>query len=587
MVNAQPMTKAQFAPGRQWAHSFSRRAFLTITSGLTTAALTAALTVTDTDKTTSAATPEPSASDDKSAKERRNRAYKIRQEAAQRQHKAPLAVHVTNGDEERYPTYFANYSKGLPHDHLGHVDQSAYATLLAALKGRQPWSAVPLGGSIKLTNPQAAFAFQLEGADSHSLVTPAPPAFASEEIAGEMTELYWLALTRDIPFAHYGQEALTVAALADLQQFSNFRTLQPTTLFRGTTGGDWMGPYISQFLYLDVPYGATTLVQRYRVPVAGDDYMTTPEAWLASQNGQPALRDNQLDTTLRYLTNQRDLGEWVHRDFSYQAYLHAALLLHSFGPAALDPANPYRSLATQNGFVTLGAPDIFSLVGTMACLALKAAWAQKWVFHRRLRPEAFGGRVYHHLQGNATYPLHPKLLTTKALATIQERFGNALLPLAYPEGAPTHPAYPSGHATIAGACVTLLKAFYAEEFLIPRPKIATADGLTLVDYKSAEALSVGGELNKLAANIALGRAAAGVHWRSDGIAGILLGEAVALAVLADLTATYTEHFDGITLTRFNGDKVVIGGGQASTAEGFAEDERAVDEYKVFLPTVSS
>ncbi len=40
--------------------------------------------------------------------------------------------------------------------------------------------------------------------------------------------------------------------------------------------------------------------------------------------------------------------------------------------------------------------------------------------------------------------------------------GNALLPMAFPEGSPTHPAYGAGHATVAGACVTILKAWFDE-----------------------------------------------------------------------------------------------------------------------------
>jgi hypothetical protein len=40
--------------------------------------------------------------------------------------------------------------------------------------------------------------------------------------------------------------------------------------------------------------------------------------------------------------------------------------------------------------------------------------------------------------------------------------------------------------------------------------------------------TVGGELNKLAANVALGRDTAGVHWRSDGVEGLNLGEGVAV-----------------------------------------------------------
>jgi hypothetical protein len=83
-------------------------------------------------------------------------------------------------------------------------------------------------------------------------------------------------------------------------------------------------------------------------------------------------------------------------------------------------------------------------------------------------------------------------------------------------GLPTHPAYPAGLAAIAGACATVLKAFFSESFIISNPVVASADGLSLIPYKGTD-LTVGGKLNKLASNIALGRNTAGVHWRSDGI----------------------------------------------------------------------
>jgi hypothetical protein len=88
--------------------------------------------------------------------------------------------------------------------------------------------------------------------------------------------------------------------------------------------------------------------------------------------------------------------------------------------------------------------------------------------------------------------------------------------MTYPEGCPTHPAYPADHAVIAGACVTVLKAFFNESFIIPSPVVASPDGRSLMPYAGSN-LTVGGELNKLAADIAFGRNTASVHWRSDGV----------------------------------------------------------------------
>ena len=142
------------------------------------------------------------------------------------------------------------------------------------------------------------------------------------------------------------------------------------------------------------------------------------------------------------------------------------------------------------------------------------------------------------------------------MAAIWSQYGNALLPQAFPEGSPTHPAYPAGHSTVAGACCTVLKAFFDEQFVIPDPVEATADGQALDPWVGTD-LTVGAEVNKLATNISLARDTAGVHYRSDSINGLALGEQVALAMLADETRTYNEDFGGYELTTFDGTSVLV------------------------------
>ncbi|MEM7163573.1 MAG: hypothetical protein AAF487_14165, partial [Bacteroidota bacterium] len=44
------------------------------------------------------------------------------------------------------------------------------------------------------------------------------------------------------------------------------------------------------------------------------------------------------------------------------------------------------------------------------------------------------------------------------------------LPMAFPEGSPMHPAYGAGHATVAGACVTILKAFFDTSTVLAQDK---------------------------------------------------------------------------------------------------------------------
>jgi hypothetical protein len=475
----------------------------------------------------------------------------------------PLATYPTNGDEAAYPTTIANFTKGLPHNALGEGERTAYEALRNALTtGKSAaFEALPLGGQFPLANPQAAYAFELEGLDPHQVAIPAPPAFSSAEIAAEMVELYWQALTRDVPFAAYATHPLIQAAAADLSRCSAFRgplvgeRVTPATLFRGPTPGDLTGPYLSQFLWRDVPSGVMTLVQRGRVPIAGDDYMTAYSEWLNIQRGLPPTQNNVLDAAPRYLRHGRDLGAYVHRDFTFQAFLNAGLILLAMR-ASFQATNPYTRSRTQSGFVTFGAPHVLDIVGRVANAALKATWCHKWLIHRRLRPEEFAGRVHQTITGAVRYPIHADVLNAVAPSTIFRASGTYLLPMAYPEGSPLHPAYPAGHAAIAGACTTVLKAFFKESFVMPHPVEASADGLSLQPYRGPD-LTVGGELHKLASNIALGRDAAGVHWRSDGIEGIKLGEAVAIGILRDLRATYHEDFQGFSLTTFEGTPITI------------------------------
>ncbi|MBW3670203.1 MAG: vanadium-dependent haloperoxidase, partial [Acidobacteria bacterium] len=499
-------------------------------------------------------------------------AYSTRVAAAGRQRRHPIPRHQSNGDEERYPGRIASFSKSLPHDELGQVDLQAYeemkrAVLFADLTALK---SLKLGGVGRLANPQAAHAFSLEGLDSRQTRLPPPPAFASEAIAAEAAELYWRALLRDVPFNDYDSSSVIGDASKDLSRFRELdaprerESITPATIFRGTAPGELQGPHVSQFLWKEISFGPMQMFQKLRTYFAAIDYLTTYDEWLAIQNGA-AARKAQLGTH-RYIRNGRDLAAYVQTDFSYQAFVNAALILFamqgttdarkSYRGAPYDAGNPYRDIATESTFVTFGQAHVLDLVARVTSSALKAAWYHKWIVHRRLRPEEFGGRVHNHQKGLAEYPIHQALLKSEALDRTNEKHGSWLLPLAYPEGAPSHPAYPAGHAAIAGACVTVLKAFFDEDYPVDDPVVAASDGLSLMPYRGL-ALMIGGELNKLASNIAFGRDMAGLHWRSDGIAGLRLGEEVALSVLADHRLTYPERFEGWTLRRFDGEKVVV------------------------------
>jgi hypothetical protein len=462
-------------------------------------------------------------------------------------------------------------------------------------------AATPVGSQRRLVNPQGGLAYQLEDVAITQLAAPPAPALASADNAAEIVELYWQSLVRDVPFINWGTDPTIAAAISDLNARFKFyaglpqneivppgRTPRPEprgfptqpmtplgqtpgpgnnitlkTVFRGFTKGDQIGPYLSQFLIRDAPYGAQTIPAQIQ-PAVVQDYMMDPTSWLNVQRGcmPPPVG---LQSFRRYLSNARDITRYIEFDLITEPYINALGLLimmpdtqridgGGFG-IPFDPNNPYNHSCTQEGFVTFGPTHIISLLNKAAYAAHSHTWHEKWFVHRRLRPEEYAGWVNFDFRNERDYPIHSVLGTSTVIPKIATKTGGYyFLPQAYPEGSPVHPAYTAGHATLAGAAVTILKAFFNDLAPITNPKQPNATGTTLVNYTESDAslMNVGGELNKLGANIGFGRGFSGVHWRSDFTASFLRGEDVAISLLEDWGFTYNENFAGFEFTDFRG-----------------------------------
>jgi hypothetical protein len=545
----------------------------------------------------------------------------------------PPVPHPCNGDEVKFAgTFIGSFTKGLPHDpNTGLVDSPAYCRLLRALDTGQGFQNLTLGCAPstrllqrKLENPQAGYAFDLQGADSHSLVMPPAPAFYSEDEAAEMLELYWMALARDIPFVDYPPPAGPVppnapplfnAAFNDLNRFLYFNNPPPprvpltvNNLFRGFTAGDRKGPYLSQFLLYDVPHGSQMISARNRTLLPGVDYVTGWQEFINVQNGCDQDQ-TACDPTPRFIRSARDLAQLVHLDEDCYAWFNACnILVNSADPLRRCEAaaglgaefaqrlpynNPRAALIeqfpsppkspqsrTQIGVATFGSPHVYSVLFEAVNRALKAVWYQKWLVHRRLRPEEYGGFVHLEATNPGTFPIpqslfQSPLLNPPAAPSVFDVFqhnalqnnnkrnppqtgGTYLLPMAYAEGSPLHPSYGAGHATVAGACATVLKAFFDEDERIVNPMVPNRFGTALEPYTGPDrnALTLGDELNKLAGNISLGRNFAGVHWESDFTESLILGEKVAISLLYDQARTFHEAHS-FRFRRFNGSPVQI------------------------------
>ena len=120
---------------------------------------------------------------------------------------------------------------------------------------------------------------------------------------------------------------------------------------------------------------------------------------------------------------------------------------------------------------------------------------------------------------------------------------------------------PLRHATVAGACSVVLKALFDETSLIPDCVHSSPDGLSLIPCPASFAPTVGAEVDKLAFNVGMARNWAGIHYRSDALGGIRLGEEVGISILQDLVRYCTEDFDGFAFTRYDGTPARIGAGR--------------------------
>jgi hypothetical protein len=510
--------------------------------------------------------------------------------------------------DDQWTDFSGLYAKGLEQVSPGVPNAANYQTFIdeinrgigagAALPITPPlFETVALGGVAKENGPQGAFAAQAVGPPSPSFTTATPPTVGSNEYAVELAELYWASLLRDTPFTDFvdgTSNPLIKAAVNDLNHHvADYRgpvdaggRITPRLLFRGglpkgkRTPADpayfqdeAAGPYVSQLCLLPTNLGTQPIDQMMQIYIAGQDFMIGLGEWFKVQQGLPTGRAVTVDPLRRFMRNGRAFATFTHQDELYQAYLVAYLVLKTIQTPA-NPGVPYGAYKTQQPFGTFGGPDIAGTLGAIAKAAIDAVWFQKWAVHLRHRPEAGGGLV--HLWKTGATPL-PQAAAFSAgfgsilkasLAASAARYSRPgvasdkdktfLLSQAFPEGSPPHPAYPTGHGAVAGACITALKFFFDADqrfAAFAQPMQPAEDGLSLVPYTGADIddMTINGELHKLAHNISFGHGIhAGIHWRSDTDESILFGEQVAIAFLSDWIRTYAEPTTSLSITLMDG-----------------------------------
>ena len=442
-----------------------------------------------------------------------------------------------------------------------------------------------------LNGPEGGLAFDLQGLDAFATVIPPAPSVTTAQTAAELVEHYWASQLRDVHFTLYAKNSVAAQACADLNNLSYVKgansifpyPVTPQNLFRGQIvpgDGSVQGPYLSQFLVQPTMLGVQPLSQMFQrilsVGEGGADFLTSPAEYLSVESGFPPSYSLQLDATYRYARMGRDMASYCHVDALHQAYFVATLVLAGIG-CPVNPGNPYIGSLSQHGFHTFGSAqggpvDAVGTIPEMATRALKASWFHKWVVNLRQRPEEVGALLQARLTNQNPMPqaalqLHPDLLNSAALPINFSKYGTYLLPQVFPEGAPTHPCYPTGHGTVGGACISAIKFFFDGSQKI-RPLLQAAgsdvmvpseDGLSLVPYTGSDAdeLTVNGELSKLGWNITIGHGIhAGIHFRSSSYYSLILGEQVGISVLQDRAKSYNEPFT-INITKFDGTTATI------------------------------
>jgi len=453
------------------------------------------------------------------------------------------------------------FSKSLPHDANGNVNKRQLFKLIESCRNGniKQMNSVKIGGTLKLHSCSNVMTRELFGRFKPETLLGVPPRVTSRTAGAEMVDLYWRALTRDVLYSDWPTSPLIAAAIQDLNACgSAYKGPKPVTItniFRGRGDGVDIGPLVSQFLFLSFSQGSISIKQLRASAQPNVDYMTLISQYISCQNGTVTQTAIPSTLPLRYLVTPRDGATAVHSDMPVQWAQNAVQILTSLNAPFnnLNPFSPANNskpkiprITNEFNFIDCGAIDCVDLIARAIRLAFNTVWWYKWHIFR-LRPENTGYLV----QLNKTNQQHllkhcPQLsdviLNSAVLPRVLSTFGSYLLPQAFPEGCPLHPSFSCGHCTMVTSSVTIVKAFYDGSFLMNAVIPDAIVGNTLVPLTQGASqvqLRVDQELNKIINNVAYWRDTAGVHYMSDELHGIPMGEAIAESVLEDCVQRYS------------------------------------------------
>lgn len=461
---------------------------------------------------------------------------------------------LTNSDYEKYKYHIASFKKGLKQKVS---DRSIGMQSLEKFhKGLMTKDIIMINSSCKFNTIDPLSPYSVPDEYRRFLTkTVKPHTYESPEFATDMLEVYLMYLMRDVNFIDWSDESSNLA----YNLYNEFIQANPTHNLLGESVSDSKGYVVSQFLLQDIPvWGIGKKKQQIAYYTKNKDSLTNVADYenqhfngilpVVPVSGQ--INTDGLDgaTLYRYCVRGRDLAAYVNNDSPTQFIDSASAILFSGFKQHLK--TPFAGTMIS-GFNDFGAPCVFKLLRDASLMALKCSFYHKFFLHQVLRPEEFGYNIE-----NEYGTLNSVFINSPILNAIKKKNDTRLLPVAYPEGSPAHPSYPAGHAVIAGAGITILKAFFNEAGLMNdmRP---THNGLDLLSqHEGTDTVTIGDELNKLASNIGFGRGWAGIHYRMDSMFGIKLGEDVAISVLQHYKSSLPYHHT-FSFSRYDGTHVVI------------------------------
>ena len=395
----------------------------------------------------------------------------------------------------------------------------------------------------------------------------AQTSFSLHEMLCELRSLPWLD-RHSIPYLApraEGSSTLTAGTEEIERRASRWNDdgqLTLRMLLRGMTHGDTRGPLLSQLLpglaSSQPGTDGSGLDAAFEAMPSQRASVLTWQNWLDANREQAKALSGQAPETLC------DLAALGHLASPGRAAFALALSM-----AAKDMA-PVSALSGRGW----AGAELMALIAEAVSLSTQAARAQAAQADRLRRPAVLAARISlmtgrEDPAGNASEGVARQVLeelrrfAPRLLMWVHSRNGadgsgaisvadeqdtdprmspamrmreNLMLPMTLRDDLPLHPSDAQAQGTVAGACVTILKAVYAGPFSGPSGHSrAGTGGPTNNMMPRRPGLSA--DLDKLASNVVLGRLVTGGYFHFENLNALRKGERIAIALLSELVET--------------------------------------------------